>query len=315
MRLCKRRRLIMAAGRFFAAGLIGKGKGTGTISPKLYKEALNKSRLDLSRPSFQTRPYHLHPFRRRPSFMDRMCCMRREGTLAWIRVVDGVGNRPSRMPAAARPGPRQAGAALPPASMQASARKGATPDTGVARGEISEISLAHCASNGYNHQMMQDDIWPSEQSAYITSAWGFTPKTWGCIGFGLEGRRDTYLKTTTDPFIMVIFVTETAPTDQPELRGKVAGFYEISHEAGCRKKFTHPRHHHLEPGKWRYALRATRAFCFPSESQIGIRDLIPEYPRMAQSIAVQGKALSSSQIARCRSLPFKQTPVYGQDHQ
>lgn len=73
--------------------------------------------------------------------------------------------------------------------------------------------------------MMKEDIWPSEQSkksAYITACWGWTPETWGGINFGSEGRRDTYLKTTTDPFIMVIFVTETAPTDQPELCGKCA---------------------------------------------------------------------------------------------
>lgn len=158
--------------------------------------------------------------------------------------------------------------------------------------------------------MMEDDIWPSEQSAYITAAWGWTPETWGCIGFTREGRRDTYLKTTPDPFIMVIFVTETAPTDQPELRGKVAGFFEISHEIGRREEFTDPLHHQLEPGRWRYALRATRAFCFPSASRIGVRDLIPEYPRVAQSIGALGKALSSSQIAKLRSLPFKPAPVY-----
>ena len=35
--------------------------------------------------------------------------MRREGTPAWMQVVDGVGNRPSRMPVAARTRPRQAG--------------------------------------------------------------------------------------------------------------------------------------------------------------------------------------------------------------
>lgn len=108
--------------------------------------------------------------------------------------------------------------------------------------------------------MMKDDVWPSEQSAYITAFRGFTPETRGCIGFTKEGRRDTYLQTTTELFIMVIFVTETAPTDQPALRGKVAGFYEISHETGYRAEFTDPRHHRLEPGRWRYAPRALSVF-------------------------------------------------------
>ena len=159
-----------------------------------------------------------------------------------------------------------------------------------------------------------NDIW-SEKSAYITSAWGWTPETWGCIGFSSEGRRDTYLKETTNPFVMVLFVTERAPTDQPELRGKVAGFFEISHEIGLREEFTDRKHDDLKPGSWRYALRATRAFSFPPASRIGIRDLIPAYPSLAQSIAAHGKALCSRQIARLRSLSFEQKPVYGQDHQ
>lgn len=158
---------------------------------------------------------------------------------------------------------------------------------------------------------LENDIWPTDRSAYITSFWGWRPETWGCIGFGRKGRRNTYLRITTDPFIMVVFVTETAPTDQPALRGKVVGFYEISHEVGTREEFTDPMHHDLEPGKWPYSLRAIRAFSFLPEFQIGIRDLIPEYNGSAgQNIAAHGRLLSGDQVTLLRSLPFEQVPVF-----
>ena len=68
----------------------------------IFKDALNQSIQDCSR----------------LSFMDRMSGMRREGTPAWMQVVDGVGNRPSsRTPVAAQTCLPQAGAALPPASL------------------------------------------------------------------------------------------------------------------------------------------------------------------------------------------------------
>ena len=85
----------------------------------MISEALNQSLPDLSRPSFMDRMSGMRREGRRPAAamdrmscmrregrrpvaaMDRMSCMRREGTPAWMQVVDGVGNRPSRTPVAA----------------------------------------------------------------------------------------------------------------------------------------------------------------------------------------------------------------------
>lgn len=168
--------------------------------------------------------------------------------------------------------------------------------------------------NIYPHKTFneQEVIWSDKTSAYITSFWGWRPETWGCVGFGAEGRRETFLRETTDPFIMVVFVTESSPTpDQKELRGKVVGFYEVSHETGAREEFTHSIHHDLEPGKWPYSLRATRAYSFLPEYQLDIRELIPDYGSSnAQSISAHGIELSPEQIATLRALPFEQVPVF-----
>jgi hypothetical protein len=162
------------------------------------------------------------------------------------------------------------------------------------------------------YPLFENAIWPTNRSVYITSFWGWRPETWACVGFATEGRRNTYLRETTDPFIMVVFITETAPTDEPELRGKVVGFYEISHEVGSREEFTDKSHHGLEPGKWPYSLRAIRAFSFLPEFQLDIRALIPDYGRSnATSIGAHGAKLTEDQIAKLRALPFEQKPVFG----
>lgn len=87
---------------------------------------------------------------------------------------------------------------------------------------------------------MSDDIWESGRSIYITSFWGWSPESWGTVGFTAPGRRETILRTTTDPFIMIVYVTKGAPNCDPDILGKITGFYIVSHIEGHRNKLRTP---------------------------------------------------------------------------
>lgn len=163
------------------------------------------------------------------------------------------------------------------------------------------------ALNGGN----PDSIWDNAFTVHITSFWGWTPESWGTVGYTLSGRRETVLRETTDPFIMVVYVTRSAPAASKDLRGKIAGFYLVSHEIGHRDKFTAPKHHNRNPDKWQYSLRALRAFSFLPEYRLDIDDYDPTMAERARSVAANGEVVPNNLVERIRNLPYVEVPVYG----
>lgn len=157
------------------------------------------------------------------------------------------------------------------------------------------------------------DFWTSETSVFFTSFWGWTPETWGTVGWTGQrgkGRRKNLLAKLTDPFIAVIYVTGDQDNDA-ELRGRIAGFYLMSHEMGDRNRFTHPLHYKLEPKKWRHSLRAIRAFSYLPEYRISVSDLDPDLLDRARSIAAMGDMLTDpKQIELLRSTHWEEVDVY-----
>lgn len=116
------------------------------------------------------------------------------------------------------------------------------------------------------------DFWTSETSVFFTSFWVWSPETWATVGWSNEkglSRRNNLLKELSDPFIAVCYVTKSGGPNSidPDLRGRLAGYYLVSHETGDRDQFTHPIHHDRFPEKWWHSVRALRAFSY-----------LPEYP-------------------------------------
>jgi len=162
--------------------------------------------------------------------------------------------------------------------------------------------------------MSQDsvDFWTDETSVLFTSFWGWSPETWGTIGWtGIEGlsRRVTLLQELSDPFIAVVYVTKAI--GEEHLRGKIAGFYLISHEVGHRDEFTHPSHHDLAPEKWEHSLRALRAFSYIPEYSIQAADFDPTLRNRSLAVSRWCEIISDpKKIARLRTMPWVETAVY-----
>lgn len=158
------------------------------------------------------------------------------------------------------------------------------------------------------------DVWDRGYSVFFTSFWGWSPETWGTIGWtgdrGLSRRRNM-LEELTDPFIAVCYVTSNKSEIDPELKGKIAGFYLVSHETGDRNEFTHPHHHHREIDKWRHSLRAVRAFSYLPEHRLDITDFDPGILARARSVAAMGEVITDpEQVKLLRDTPWTEVEVY-----
>lgn len=158
------------------------------------------------------------------------------------------------------------------------------------------------------------DIWTDETSVLFTSLWGWGPATWGTIGWsGQRGltRRANLMAQLSDPFITVCYVTSNKSDIDPNLKGKIAGFYLVSHETGDRDEFTHPIHHGRDLSKWRHSIRALRAFSYLPEYRPRAMDIFPELSRKARHVASMGEVLTDPDlIKQLRDIPCEEVDVY-----
>lgn len=158
------------------------------------------------------------------------------------------------------------------------------------------------------------DIWDRGHSVFFTSFWGWSPETWGTIGWtGDRGwsRRRNLLEQLTDPFIAVCYVTYNAGDSDPTLMGKIAGFYLVSHQTGDRDEFTHPIHHQRYAEKWRHSLRAVRAFSYLPEHRLEVTDFDPGISARARAVAAMGEVITDpDQIKLLRDTPWTEVEVY-----
>jgi len=159
-----------------------------------------------------------------------------------------------------------------------------------------------------------DDFWTDSTSVLFTSFWGWSPESWGTVGWtGDRGlaRRTNLLKELSDPFITVCYVTSNQTFTDPDLKGMIAGFYLVSHETGDRDEFTHPSHHNRSPEKWRHSLRALRAFNYLPEYRLSVTDYDPLALDRARTIAAMGELVTDrKRIALLRDTPWVEVDVY-----
>src|SRR3989339_468734 len=137
---------------------------------------------------------------------------------------------------------------------------------------------------------MIDDVW-DERTVYIKSMYGFAPELWGCVSFTNSARPSTLIAKTTDPFIMVAYVTTNSPSADKYTRSKVVGFYLLSHIQGHRNDFVHPSRLAYEPQKWQHALKAIRAFAFLPEYRMDIATFLPDLKKRALATGQWGEEL------------------------
>ncbi len=165
-----------------------------------------------------------------------------------------------------------------------------------------------------NVEQFRVGVWPDDISVLFTSFWDWTPETWGTIGWsGARGytRRANLLQQLSDPFICVVYVTNNRSETDFDLKGRICGFYLVSHETGDRYEFTHHSHHNREATRWRHSLRAIRAFSYLPEFRPKAMEVFPKLKGTARHIAAMGSIISDEEkIEELRNTPWIEVPVF-----
>ncbi|MBL3554512.1 hypothetical protein [Rhodovulum sulfidophilum] len=109
---------------------------------------------------------------------------------------------------------------------------------------------------------------------------GGDPSQWECVGFADDAKRNRFLAQSRPGTLVAIYVTKgKGPED---MRGKVVGVLELSHEAGHAQNYISGdrwREKELDPaskGQWLYAVKATRAGSIVPEDWERVEDIFPE---------------------------------------
>lgn len=165
---------------------------------------------------------------------------------------------------------------------------------------------------------LTSDVLPDGRQVWLTSFWGFDPASWGCIGFADEARRSRYLKGSKPGALVAIYVTKGKGPD--DVRGKVVGVLEISHEKGHAQEFmsgdtwAQKENDPDSRGKWLYAVKATRAWRIIPEDWRRVEDIFPQAYRGSnpEFIGASGVPLSADDATRLYELDVYEVPVYGQ---
>lgn len=158
-----------------------------------------------------------------------------------------------------------------------------------------------------------------DRDIWLTSFWGFEPANWGCIGFADEAKRSRYLRLSRSGALVAIYVTKGRGPE--EMRGRVVGVLEVSHQTGHAKEFisgdrwAEKEKDPESKGKWLFAVRATRAWRITPEDWRPVEELLPiayasAHPEFIGSSGVQ---LSKAEAERLLQLDAYEVPVYGQE--
>ncbi|MEQ8710244.1 MAG: hypothetical protein RIC36_14730 [Rhodospirillales bacterium] len=159
---------------------------------------------------------------------------------------------------------------------------------------------------------------PLGRPVWLTSFWGFDPNEWGCIGFANDGLRHRFISDTVPGTLMVIYITKANGPE--EMRGKVVGILEVSHETGHASEFisgdrwAKKENDTKTRGKWPSALRATRAWKIATEDWKPVEELFPTtygstHPEL---IGSRGVFIEDSEAVKLLDLNAYEVPVYGQ---
>ena len=163
---------------------------------------------------------------------------------------------------------------------------------------------------------MTDEM-PPDRELWLTSFWGFDPSTWGGIGFTQEYARASFLQAAPAGSLIAIYVTKHKGPE--EMRGKLVGFFEMTHDTGSMQSFTSPldwaqgEREAGVKGKWAYGIHASRAWEVVEEDWADVETIFPlTYAQHnKQIIGANGVPVFAEERAKIYDLWVREVPVYG----
>lgn len=156
---------------------------------------------------------------------------------------------------------------------------------------------------------------------WLTSFWGWFPEEWGCVSFSQEWMRDKFIERTEPGVIVAIYVSGSSPSSA-ELKKRLVGLYEISHEKGHLYEFIsadQKQKHENDPRrkeKWHFSLRANRAWTIDQQQLPFVDDVLPQFVTQATGTIIGARGLpvvEPDHIANMLKLSLKENRVFGRN--
>lgn len=149
----------------------------------------------------------------------------------------------------------------------------------------------------------EPDVWVSEFE-------GFSPETWGCVGFTELGWRAEFIEQSRPGALMVCYC-------ETKGKRKVQGILQLTHAAGLKWDFISPEETKWARAKhehdWNYAVKAIRAWKIAKDAQPTIEEFAPAtFNRKNQKlISLRGMKLTRQEALQLLDLPLQEVPVWG----
>lgn len=186
-------------------------------------------------------------------------------------------------------------------------------------GSVEAFVRAH--ENGRDGNAMLDPmaaIRSAPPQVFLKSLYGFTPESWGFLGYTKATTRDWFLRESRPGALVVIAGTANANDPRESLR--VLGMQQQTHIVGTKWDFLAPERHaaeRLDPDRsrrWYHALKATRAWRIPDEDRPYVRDIFPETHndgKNGTAIGSMGMRLQPSEAQALLGLNLFEVSVFG----
>jgi hypothetical protein len=165
---------------------------------------------------------------------------------------------------------------------------------------------------------LQHILAPDAPNVWLTTFYGWRPSVWGCVGFTAEHQAKTFRKETTEGVLFVIYGAKNNPRTPKEMKGKVLGIYQLSHQYGISENYLSPIAIHEneqrgEKEKWKHAFKCVRAWEIVSDQRPDIEDFAPETYALGghQHLGSQGRRLTRNEATRLLEYDWEEVTVYG----
>lgn len=154
----------------------------------------------------------------------------------------------------------------------------------------------------------------------LTAYWGFTPEDWPCLTFTDASRLQTVLAESSPGFLSVIYANNTSEVPA-EIRGRVIGIYQLSHQIGETEQFLSPaaierkRRVQRNPNAWNHAFRALRAWQVAPDAAPLVSEFadVSYSPNRGMTISRRGTWLEPSEARKILDLDLISRPLFGSE--
>lgn len=165
-------------------------------------------------------------------------------------------------------------------------------------------------------QRTAHDVLNASKGAWMKGFWGWSPETWGCVGYGSVKRRTTFFQNNLQTRLMFIYVTQSAKSEEStpnNWMNRIIGFYQLTEIEGHRNQFQEEFHHNNHPEKWQFSIKANRAFTIRNNPLPFTYDADPIFkkPGMGTRYGTNSDRLSDLAYEHLKACTFEEVPVYG----